>query len=49
MNITRFPILPSRVLEVGITLPTGKGEKYLGLGPSAHSYNGIERRWNVAK
>jgi oxygen-independent coproporphyrinogen III oxidase len=25
-----------------------KGEKYLGLGPSAHSYNGIERRWNVA-
>jgi oxygen-independent coproporphyrinogen-3 oxidase len=26
-----------------------KGEKYLGLGPSAHSYNGNERRWNVAK
>jgi oxygen-independent coproporphyrinogen-3 oxidase len=25
-----------------------KGEKYLGLGPSAHSYNGIERRWNVS-
>ena len=25
-----------------------KGEKYLGLGPSAHSYNGNERRWNVA-
>ena len=25
-----------------------KGEKYLGLGPSAHSYNGTERRWNVA-
>lgn len=25
-----------------------KGEKYLGLGPSAHSYNEIERRWNVA-
>lgn len=25
-----------------------KGEKYLGLGPSAHSYNGKERRWNVA-
>ena len=24
-----------------------KGEKYLGLGPSAHSYNGTERRWNV--
>lgn len=25
-----------------------KGESYLGLGPSAHSYNGNERRWNVA-
>lgn len=25
-----------------------KGEKYLGLGPSAHAYNGMERRWNIA-
>ncbi|GAC1483340.1 MAG: radical SAM family heme chaperone HemW [Flavisolibacter sp.] len=25
-----------------------KGEKYLGIGPSAHSYNGVERRWNLA-
>jgi oxygen-independent coproporphyrinogen-3 oxidase len=25
-----------------------KGEKYLGLGPSAHSYNGSSRQWNVA-
>jgi oxygen-independent coproporphyrinogen-3 oxidase len=24
------------------------GRKYLGLGPSAHSYNGNSRRWNVA-
>lgn len=23
-------------------------KKYLGLGPSAHSYNGISRQWNVA-
>jgi len=24
------------------------GEPYLGLGPSAHSYNGVTRQWNVA-
>lgn len=25
-----------------------KGTTYLGIGPSAHSYNGNERRWNIA-
>ena len=25
-----------------------KGVPYIGLGPSAHSFNGTERRWNVA-
>ena len=25
-----------------------QGKKYLGLGPSAHSYNGSTRQWNVA-
>lgn len=25
-----------------------KGEKYLGLGPSAHSYDGRSRQWNAA-
>lgn len=25
-----------------------QGEKYLGLGPSAHSFNGVSRQWNIA-
>ncbi len=25
-----------------------KGEPYLGIGPSAHSYDGISRQWNIA-
>jgi len=26
-----------------------RGEKYLGVGPSAHSFNGRIRRWNISK
>lgn len=26
-----------------------RGKKYLGAGPSAHSFNGSMRRWNIAK
>jgi len=25
-----------------------KGKEYIGIGPSAHSYNGKERRWNIS-
>ncbi len=25
-----------------------RNEKYLGLGPSAHSYNGVSRQWNIS-
>ena len=28
--------------------PTGQGKKYLGIGPSAHSYNGTGRQWNIS-
>lgn len=24
------------------------GKKYVGIGPSAHSYNGVDRSWNIA-
>jgi oxygen-independent coproporphyrinogen-3 oxidase len=30
------------------TGPCGQGKKYLGLGPSAHSYNGTSRQWNIS-
>lgn len=26
-----------------------QAKKYIGIGPSAHSYNGYERRWNISK
>ena len=25
-----------------------KGEHYIGIGPSAHSFNGVSRQWNIA-
>jgi oxygen-independent coproporphyrinogen-3 oxidase len=30
------------------TGPGGQGKKYLGLGPSAHSFNGVSRQWDIA-
>jgi oxygen-independent coproporphyrinogen-3 oxidase len=24
------------------------GKKYIGIGPSAHSYDGVSRSWNIA-
>ncbi len=30
------------------TVPGGQTKKYLGLGPSAHSFNGTSRQWNIA-
>ncbi len=28
--------------------PEGKGKPYYGFGPSAHSFDGISRRWNIS-
>jgi oxygen-independent coproporphyrinogen-3 oxidase len=28
--------------------PSGRGKTYLGIGPSAHSYNGTGRQWNIS-
>ena len=25
-----------------------EGKKYIGIGPSAHSFNGSERQWNIS-
>ena len=30
------------------TGPRGLAKKYIGLGPSAHSFNGTSRQWNIA-
>jgi oxygen-independent coproporphyrinogen-3 oxidase len=30
------------------TGPGGQGKKYLGLGPSAHSFDGTSRQWNIS-
>lgn len=37
---------PGRLSQHNSSYWTGK--KYLGCGPSAHSYNGIERQWNIS-
>lgn len=38
--------LPGRHSRHNLGYWTGK--KYLGCGPSAHSYNGLSRRWNIS-
>ena len=30
------------------TGPSGQGMRYIGIGPSAHSFDGISRQWNVS-
>ena len=46
ISITRFPIWPSRIPRHNSSYWTGT--KYIGIGPSAHSYNGESRQWNIS-
>jgi coproporphyrinogen III oxidase-like Fe-S oxidoreductase len=41
------PILANRITSQKIT-PLIGWEKNMGIGPSAHGYNGISRSWNVS-
>jgi oxygen-independent coproporphyrinogen-3 oxidase len=36
------------IVPGGSAVLPGQGKKYLGLGPSAHSFNGLSRQWNIA-
>ena len=44
----RSPTLGRKVFSAGNNTAYWQGKKYLGIGPSAHSYNGLQRSWNVA-
>ena len=47
MNIMKFPILQNPAFGAGITHLTGR-EKNIWLGPSAHSFDGESRQWNIS-
>ena len=48
MNITKFQILHCPEREVSTIVRTGVERNIIGLGPSAHSFDGTSRQWNVA-
>jgi len=48
LSITKFRILLKKDLFSKHNSSYWLGTKYLGIGPSAHSYNGIQRGWNIS-
>ena len=43
----KFPILVKKGFFSKNNSAYWQGKSYLGIGPSAHSFNGIQRSWNV--
>ena len=41
-------ILAKKAISVAIILLIGNKNPYIGIGPSAHSYTGEERMWNIS-
>ena len=48
MTIMKFQILQNPDSVARHNSSYWQGKKYLGLGPSAHSFNGESRQWNIS-
>ncbi len=44
----KFPTLQNLAIRSRHNSSYWQGRKYIGIGPSAHSYDGKSRRWNIA-
>ena len=44
----KFRVLPNLGKEAGTTVLTGSLKNTWALGPSAHSFDGVSRQWNIA-
>ncbi|GIR81762.1 MAG: hypothetical protein CM15mP83_4880 [Flavobacteriaceae bacterium] len=48
MIIMNYQVLENRGIIRATTLVIGKAKPYLGIGPSAHGFDGVHRYWNVS-